>query len=190
MSNVVDSALEEALGVYTPGADQLKDLAVLVNKAVGIKSQIDEAEEYVKSLKQELRTLEMNQIPLLMAEAGVSEFKTDDGSKVTIKDIVSGSLPKDPMERQKALEWIESQDAGDLIKNTVAVELGRGSHNEAGAIKDFLHQMGVEFKSDETVHPQTLAAWARERMKKGEDVPADLLGLFIGRAAKINPAKG
>ena len=45
--------------------------------------------------------------------------------------------------------------------------------------------MGVAFVEAESVHPQTLAAFAREKLKAGEEVPLDLLGLYAGRQAKV-----
>ena len=177
--------LEKMLGgVQAPSASQLETVALPVNKAIELMNELEQIDELAKAKRAELHQLTAFTIPDAMVAAGVSEFKAMDGTKVTIKEFLNGSLPKDPELKQKALAWLEKNDGADLIKNFVNIEFGKGD-KKVSTVQDYLEDLGIPFKHDETVHPMTLAAFARERMKAGADTPLDILGLFAGRAAKI-----
>lgn len=176
--------------IAAPSSGELNDIELRVARATEIINQLSSIEELTKQLGKELREITEQQLPDLMASAGVSEFKTKAGVKVKIHDFVRGSLPKEEGERKKALTWIEDQGAGDLIKDRVSIEFGRKEHNFAIEVRSILARAGVEFESKMDVHPQTLAAFARERLSNGESLPLDLLGLYAGRAAKVTVPKG
>jgi hypothetical protein len=112
-----------------------------------------------------------------------------DGFKVTIKDFLSGSLPKDEEKRSSALEWLRDVGAEDLIKNELHAHFDRGQDNIAGHIAGALEENKIKYEQTIGVHPSTLKAYARERMERGEDVPLELLGLYAGRIAEIKEKK-
>ncbi len=81
--------------------------------------------------------------------------------------------------------WLRKQKGGDLIKNTLKLELGRGCGT---VLKKFLmlaKSQKVSVKQTEGVHPSTLAKFLKEKLEKGVDVPAETFGLFRGREAKV-----
>lgn len=180
--------LEQELGVYAPSSSQLTDIAKQVNKAMKIKSQIDELEKVMTGMKNELHLLVTRDIPDAMAAAGTMHFKTDDGLSVTVRDFVSGSLPKEeknPAGRKWAMNWLMKNDGASLIKTQFSVALGKGQGEMADIVKKALLKTKVTFVEKEDVHPQTLAAFIREKMKDGKKVPLEKLGLYAGRAARI-----
>lgn len=185
--------LEATLGTVAPDVNQLKAVEQLVNTGAQLVERINKGEALLKSLKAELHELTNTTLPDLLAAAGTSIFRIDSGPyqgwKVESKPFVAGSLPKEDDRRAVALQWIRDQKAGDIIKNKLAVEFERGEDNIAGEIKAKLEELGMDFELKEDVHAQTLLAFARERMKNGEDVPLSTLGLYAGRQAKIEPPK-
>ena len=52
-----------------------------------------------------------------------------------------------------------------------------------------LRQKGYTVNSKMGVHPMTLISHVKERLKNGDQVPLETLGLFAGRVAKIKPPK-
>jgi len=180
------------LVVSAPSGDQLKNIEQLVNRAFELVRTIDEYEAALKALKADLQGLTHAAIPEAMAVAGTSSFKTTAGVKVDIKDYVSGSLPKDESAKTVALAWLEKHGGASLIKGQIVAEFPKGEdnarlRNEAAEALSNLH---VDFSEQETVHHTTLAAFARERMKNGEPVALEVLGLSAGRMAKIErPSK-
>ena len=73
----------------------------------------------------------------------------------------------------------------DLIKTKVTVSFGRSGHNEAIALQHDLRAKGHAAELASDVHAQTLMAFAREKLKSGEPVDADKLGLFVGRTTQL-----
>lgn len=133
----------------------------------------------VKAAQEEVRVLEEVTIPEILAEAGLREAKTSDGLEITLKRTVHASLPgekEQPQARAAALAWLE-EAAPSIIKRTVEVPLGKGADRLAdvveGAIEDLARKLGttIDHRRNINVHPQTLAAWVRERMAAGGDVP-------------------
>lgn len=181
--------IEDDLGVTAPDAGQLKSIEGLVNKALELMSNITSTEEYLSAAKAELHLLNTKTLPDAMASAGSSLFKTEAGVKVEVKPFVNGSLPKDEDKRAAALRWIESVEAGDIIKNKISIEFERGEDNLAGEVRAKLEELELAFEQKRDIHAQTLGAFARERLEKGEETPLELLGLFAGRAAKITLPK-
>jgi hypothetical protein len=43
-------------------------------------------------------------------------------------------------------------------------------------------------EESEGIHAQTLLAFVREKLRNGEEVPIDTLGLYAGRVAKVKAA--
>lgn len=178
------SELEQDLSsVETTGP--LQDLKKAVSNAVSKMKELEQLEEAAKALRSEIHHINSRVIPEIMASTGFNKYRTDKGEVVEIKDFVSGSLPKDPDRRQAALDWLTENKGGDLIKHAISMAFGRDEQKEARKVAATLKKLGVEFKDEMSVHAGTLGAFARERMKKGEEVPLDLLGLFAGRMANI-----
>ena len=175
------------LGMYVPDANQLKSLEELINQAAEISRTVEELEQAVKKHKEELTKLTHAAIPDAMSAAGTTSFTTTAGVKVSIKEVLAGTLPKEEPKRTAALRWLEDHGGKDIIKSTLTAEFEKGGGNleKKNRAAEALADMGVVFIDAETVHPMTLAAFARERLKNGEEVPLEDLGLYSGRMAKI-----
>lgn len=175
--------IEEEL--FTAGsAPDLKSLKAMAGRAVELQRTVNEIEAMLKEHKRELHDLTTRVLPDTMAEVGLEDFTTSGGDKIEVKDFVSGTLPKDER-REAAIAYLEEVGAADIIKHRFQADLGRGEHNAAGEIRNQLQELGVSYSEKEDVHPQTLAAFARERLRNGEEVHLELLGLYAGRAAKV-----
>jgi len=177
-------------GAEAPSNDSaLKRVMSIADEIVSTELQIDALEESLKDLKGRGNHLKTVELPDLMAECGMTSVRTTSGHTIEIQDFVQGSLPKDPMRRKVAIDWLATNGAADLIKNEVSVEFGKTEHNRAKDLAEHLRQQGFPVNESESVHPQTLLAFARERMRSGEDIPLEDLGLFSGRTAKVKTPK-
>lgn len=177
--------LEGDFGKDAPDIDELSSISAKVKEAAVLARQIENLEEQLKTQRAELHQLTTKTLPDLMDSAGTSEFKTPDGLKVSVRDFINGSLPKEDANRIAALSWLEKNGARDLIKTSFALSLGRGQKDAAQELTAALAELGLDYSRKEDVHAQTLYAFARERMKSGEELPIELLGLYVGRVAKI-----
>lgn len=175
-------SFEDQEGASAP-SDALERLNAKLAEAIELKVAVDQMEEDLKAAKQQLNLINTTVIPDMMAELGMEEC-TQNGWQVKVNDFVSGSLPKDEERRAKAVRWLEEHEAGDLLKTALSVNFSRSQHNEALDLFEELKEDGFAAALDSTVHPQTLMAFARERIKNGEPIDTEALGLYTGRVAK------
>lgn len=182
MADPQDFDFEGHGGVSAP-PDALASMNEKLAEAIELKEVVDQMEEDLKAAKKQLNHINTSVIPDMMVELGIEEV-VQNGWKVKVDDFVSGSLPKDCERKAKAIAWLEEHEAGDLIKTSVSINFSRSQHNEALDIASKLHEDGYAPNVDSSVHPQTLAAFARERLRSGEPIDTEVLGLYTGRVAK------
>jgi uncharacterized coiled-coil DUF342 family protein len=173
----------------TASKEVLARIADRAKYAADVERQISEIEEALKSLKSELHTIRTKELPDILSEAGFSEFKLEDGTKISIDDFVSGSLPKDEARRAVAIQALEDIGGGDLMRDDLSVTFEKSQHNEALDLKASLEGKGYDVKFGSNVHASTLQAFIREKLRNGEEVDYEKIGIYVGRIAKIKLPK-
>jgi len=178
--------MSEELGPAVPSKEQMLALERLITDARMLEVQIEKLETELKERNKVYYKLTTTDIPEAMAMAGTIGFTTTGGLKVKVSEIVRGSLPKtEPEKRAEAIKWLEDNHAGDIIKDEIVVSVDKGQHNASVSVVEFLNELGLKYKQQTNVHPQTLAMFARERLRNGEHLPLETLGLIVERRAKI-----
>ena len=84
-----------------------------------------------------------------------------------------------------AYNWLRENGLGDIIKNEVAVQFGKGEDNKAEQLLSLAEQEGYEPTQKQKVEPMTLKALFRERVEAGLDMPSQLFNIFIKDQTKI-----
>ncbi len=167
---------------------EVASIASLADQAIALQAEVDAINETLTERNKELDLIVGHKLPTAMLEAGCEEFKASNGAKITLKSFVSASLVKDKIE--EAFEWLREKGHGDLIKREFKLQFGRGEDNLAGTIKDLIFKEANRLPDDKTsVHPQTLNAFCTEQVAAGQEFPAELFSVYIGRRAKITPTK-
>ena len=174
----------EGQGEATASPDALDRLNEKLGEAIELRESVDQMEADLAAAKKSLNHLTTTIIPDMMAEIGMEEC-TQRGWKIKVGEFVSGSLPKEEAARARAIKWLEDNDAGELLKTSVSVTFGRSQHDDAVAIAKQIEQDGFAPMLESTVHPQTLQAFARERLKDGQPLDIETLGLYTGRVARF-----
>lgn len=167
------------------------ELHKLADDLAAADQSVIEAEEMLRAARWLSAELRERRIPALMERMGVSQVRHGN-LEVTIESKVHASLPsidKNPEQRAKALEWFVEHGEGKMLKNQFEIPLPVNSQETADHLKGILTAEGLEFAQKTTIHPQTLLAWCRTRLKEGKEVPVDLLGLHEQRLAKIKLTK-
>lgn len=161
---------------HMPSNNEVKEIAALAERQLREQEIVGTLELHLKQAQAALRQTQEIDLPNAMHQAGVSEIKLPSGEKITIKDDVYASMPKD--ERgDLALTWLRNNGFGDVIKNEVKVAFGRGEEEQARALLAECKINGWNNASyASTVHAQTLKALIREQLAKGEDFPMELFG--------------
>ena len=159
-----------------------------VAKAIRVREElILDLEQKLKDEKKALLKMTDEDLPSLLAEAGLSSFTLEDGSKVEIKQTYGGSILVE--NRPNAFEWLRENEHGDISKNKVSCQFGQGEDQEAEAFVRMAQSQGYPTDQKEEVHPLKLRAWIKEMVEKGNEFPMELFGAYIGQRAVIKGSK-
>lgn len=162
-------------------------VAELARQLAAHLEEVAALEERLAAEKAEVNRLKTLALPEALSLMGAKTFTTEDGVKVTVKDVVQGSLPKDPLQRALALEWLVEHELGDVIKHRVEVLLNKGDQETRSRVLTALESIGpaatVSTKDD--VHPQTLNATLRGLLEAGAALPLDLFNLYVGKTVDV-----
>lgn len=179
----IESMFEKDSEAFKVEDDKLSGIAALGKRAKELEKQVEEQEAMLKATKEQFRKLTEETIPEALTELGMKGFVMDDGSQVTIKPFYGASIPE--ARRAEAYQWLRDHGFDDIIKNTVSVRFGRGEDELCARLLNLLGEQGFPADQAEKIEPATLKAWAKEQVERGNAIPADLFGLFIGQKAII-----
>ena len=161
----------------------MKALAQAAREATQTATEIETLEEALSSKKMFLKNLISETIPSYMDALGCASFETAD-FEVSVKSDVKGTLPKGA-NHQRAIDWLNEHGGGEIIKTQIVIPFDKSQHNIACDLAGELEGKGYNATLGSTVHPQTLAAWGRERLKSGESFEPEIIGLFVERKAVV-----
>ena len=90
--------------------------------------------------------------------------------------------------KPKAYAWLNSHEYGGLIKVELSINYSKGEKEKAEAMLSELTRKGLNVDLTENVHHSTLAAFLRERVREGAEIPLDLFGarpVFKTKVSKV-----
>lgn len=183
MSDVFSAALEDAGGIEVKD-NAVKTISTLAIRQLDLQVQIEQVEEMLDNLKSQLKQVSELDLPNLMLENGMREFKLADGAAVKIKKVYGAAIKVE--HRPDAFSWLVDKGHAGLIKTDVQVEFGKGAaeREEAKKFLDDLKKDGFEAELKENVHAQTLKAFVREQIEAGETLP-EFFTVFQGEVAQV-----
>lgn len=164
----------------------LNELAKLAEEQLRVEQDIEEAEEFLKSLKAKHFKISEELIPAKMASfgaGGLMEFKLANGRKITVKKYYSGSISEE--NKPLAFSWLEENGHMDIVKQEINVPFGKGNTEIAEIVSKFLAEQRIVFTKDEKVHPMTLKAFIKEQVEAGSDLPLEVFKVYIGNKTVI-----
>ena len=166
-----------------PNEEELSKIAELAQRQIALQRQTEILAEKLASVSLELKQVQEVQLPDALLSCGLSEVRTADGLKVTIKKVYAGSISEE--RKEAAFGWLREHGHDDLIKNEVTCKFGKGEDKEAEELTRELTELGVSYVQKKSVHPQTLGAFIREQVEAGADFPLETFGAYIGKKAVI-----
>lgn len=181
-----DFVPDEQAGNAAPSNEQLTAVSELAARQQSLEQQVKVQEEYLNTLKGQLRQVQEKDLPEAMDEAGLSEFTTKDGYRVRVQREYHANIPK--ARQEAAFQWLRDHGHDSVIKRDVTIQFGRGEDNAAGNIvgelRDRLPDNKVTDKAG--VHPQTLKKLVKECVEAGEDLPFEDFGVYVIDRAKVD----
>jgi hypothetical protein len=172
---------EEDAQAFSVKDEDLASVARLAKRAKTLEEEIKVLEEMLSGLQDQYKKITEESLPEAFSTIGLRSFTMDDGSRCEIKPYYGATINKD--RKSEAFQWLRDHHFDDLIKNIVAVHFGRNENELCGRLQNLLAQNGYRFEQSEKIEPQTLKAWVREQLQRGNEVPSDLFGVFVGQKA-------
>jgi len=175
--------LEKDQAFFGPVDDtSLKALSEKCSKLEAVQIEIDQLEQTIKSKKEQERKISEEEIPSFLQEKGLTSLTLNNG---TVVNVVEDIKPYIKVEnREYCHKWLRDNHFGDLIKNDVSVSFGRGEDNDATKLVEHIEDLGLVHKQKESVHYQTLKAFATEQHNKGVSLP-DEFGVHVANKTKL-----
>ena len=125
-------------GNYEIMAISTDKITFLLNLIIKLTS----GNNFIKFKKEKADKISSEIIPNMLAEQGLSSLKLADGSSVDVRKSYNCTIKKDQMEL--AYNWLRENGLGDIIKNEVAVQFGKGEDNKAEQLLSLAEQEGYE----------------------------------------------
>ena len=87
-----ESVANELTSVDDEGLSKVGRLATA---QLRLQERVEQLEVDLKQAKRDLRDVQEDQLPALMMEYGIKEFKLADGTEITVRNFYSAKIPKD-----------------------------------------------------------------------------------------------
>lgn len=184
MSDVLDMLEDTGSDVNLSEIETLCDTLDVKQKA------LEELEAQVKVAKAEVDRLESVIIPEKMGK--LTELKLEPspgwpkGRVIKIKTVVRANIKEE--DRETAFAWMDTHEHGSLIKAEVAVNFGRSELDSAKKLVAELREQNLPAELKQSVHWQTLSAWAKEGLEKGMEFPT-FIGIYEGKKIEVKNGK-
>ena len=155
----------------------LSEITKACEKLVACKKKAQELEALFEAQKALIRTAEDELIPEMMNEVGITSVTLSDGTKIELKDLVFAKIK----DQEEAFNWLKENESDGIIKYGVSAQLERGDKKTANKVVQSLLKLGVPCEIKESIHHQTLQAFAREAMadeKLSAEIPKEAFGIY------------
>jgi len=163
---------------------KLGRVAELANLMVALESEIAIKEIELARLAERLNDLSSKQIPDMMLEIGLRNFRLTNGAKIAVTPFYSAKIPDDLQE--KAFGWLDETNNSSIVKCEVHATYSRGEIAKAKEVLAKLMKLKLPFELSQSIHHSTLKAFVRERIENNKPLPHDLFGVFVGNKTTIS----
>jgi hypothetical protein len=163
---------------------ELTDLIAAAKRQQKLEQEIVSLETQLKETKELQRFQQTEVVPGMMQELGINSFELDNGYKVSIKDEYYAKIPE--AFQYECFEWLRKNELDGIIKTAVSLNFGKGEDEEAQGLIDWMTENGLTPNVKETVHPQTLKAFVKERLSNGLELPVEYFGASVVKTTVIS----
>ena len=165
--------------------DTISAISALAKRQRELEGDIQMLEESLKETKAMLRDVAEGQIPDLMDSAGVAKITTDDGTVVSVEDVLTASASKRNM--PVVLERLGQLNSLDLVQHKITIPLKRGQAALQGQVTSYLDLHEIPYQDIADINTGTLKAFVREKLEEGALGTDDMddFGVHRVRTTKI-----
>ena len=166
---------------------QVREITTLSNRLLLKMQQAADLTATLEDVTKEIRRLQVIDIPAAMTAAGAKGVTLEDGTKVEVDDFITGYIKEE--NRESAHAWLRKNKLGSVIKRVIALQFGMGEDKKAANLVATLRKMKLPFEQKEAVHPSTLKALVRERLRAGKELPPSIDVTSVPTATVKPPKK-
>jgi hypothetical protein len=198
LETMIGTEPELDFDIETPEAvpeQQLGQLAQLAQRAGELEEEYEALQQQADQKKLEFLRHTEKLIPDLMEQLKLQRFTTQTGMGIVVKEDIRaspGSASKNPEKLTAVCRWLRDTNNSGIIKTEVAVQFGVGEETKLQEFLDaaspIAEQYGKMLDAEVSINSQTFAAFIRERLAQGADVP-EFVGVFRQKVAKIERPK-
>jgi hypothetical protein len=158
----------------------------LADELLQAELEVEETEQLLKEKKAFRDDIATVRIP---AATDGLEGKFDLGNDRTleVKEEIRASVAGEKL--APAVEWLDQNDYGSIVKRTLVFEFGKDDDEKVRKFKEsiapIIRDQRLVMKEKTAIHPQTLLAWVKERLKEGDNLPIETFGIFRQKTAKV-----
>lgn len=163
--------------------EDIRELKALANRQLQLEQAVATIEATLSEVKEQLQQVQTVLLPQAMQELGISEFKLDNGHKISVQPFYSCSLIEGL--EDKAFAWLRDRGHGDIIKHEIKVDFKMKEDQQAEQLRALLAEQGFTYSDKASIHSSTLRAWIRGQYESGELPPADCFKMYAGSKAVI-----
>lgn len=175
----------ERISAELPSDEVLANISELAKRQVQLENLVTRLEELQNKTKESLKNISERSLPAAILEAGLTEFKLEDGTKVSVKKAYYPSVKEE--NKHEAFSWLVD-NGYDIIKNEVKVSFTKGESAKAAEALAAIRGLGFQPVANESIHWQTFRAWAKEVMEKGIVIP-ESINVYVVDQASIKRSK-
>ncbi len=162
----------------TPTEELLQRVSDLADKQIAAAKKVEELSLQLEVAQQELQRLSSQDIPQLLEEFPQTRFELPDCRVVEIKETMRTSISK--ANEEVAFEYIVGHGAAHIIKRKMTMMFSGKDWKLMQKLERDLkaRKHKLNYKVERSVHHMSLAAFVREQLAAGEDVPKMEFNLF------------
>lgn len=170
----------------TPTDDVLELVVTLVDEQEKLDLQITELSAKLEKLQARRNEISSRNIPELLEEFPQTRFELPDCRVVEIVENMRTSISK--QNEDVAFAYIIKQGRGDIIKREMTFTFAGKDAKLAEKFERDLkaRKQRLNYKQKRTVHHLTLAAFVRDQLAAGHDVPKMEFNLFRQKETKVS----
>lgn len=166
-------------------SDKLDQLSALADGWEQATEEVERCAEALDKAQKIVKEIEEVTIPEIMDDIELEKFTTKSGRNIAIKEIVRCNPTND--KKPAAYAWLRANGHSKLLKRTISMDFSVGEDKLAQDFLDLNLKANPEIEMNDkvSVHPGTMAKFAKEKSEAGEELPTDLFPIFRQRVAKI-----
>lgn len=168
--------------------DALDRLREMGARLVKVELDLEQAKADVVRLTALREALRRREMPDLMFEHKVSMLGVDNHI-LTREPLIEATLPKDAEARTTAINWLVDNQHGGVVKRMLTVELPKGDEITEHKVLEALEDFDIEPVVEYDVHHSTYKALIKRLVQKGDQLPMDVLGVYVGSIVKMDSSK-